>query len=360
MCDCDSDELDFGPQPSTEKPSLTPTSFSILRRTQQASRSSTPAQSVRIMRVVAPPSLGLRYSESAVPERFDASLQLPTSANRSSLAALDKPTGFNDPFGLRDSYTSEASGFDVLNFWNVETDHDASQSQLLTPTAFQDPYQGVTVEVNNHSINNQGVVMYHVDIKGPDGILSTYTIRRRFRAFKNLHSELTRLLLEYQNARAQLDAAVAARTPYPLDGPENHIPLSPHSAAALEKAPPVSNTNYRTVTLPSLPSAGVWSYLKRHDVRLVEQRKRRFQEILRLAIRHPATKHSGVLDEFLSVAPSEISQRGSSYVSLQDYSVPVFDRQRESIERRQRKMRVLEDRRLRAGSDSQFGERAHQ
>jgi hypothetical protein len=302
------------------------------------------------MRVVAPPSQ-LRYSESAVPERFDAAFQLPSSNNRSSLAVLDKP-GFNDPFGLRDSYTSEASGFDVLNFWNVETDHDASASQLLTPTQFVDPYQGVTVEVNNHSINNQGVVMYHVDIKGPDGMLSTYTIRRRFRAFKNLHSELSRLLLEYQTAQN----AAASR----LDGLENHIPLSPHSAAALEKGPPMSNTNYRTLTLPSLPSAGVWSYLKRHDVRLVEQRKKRFQEILRLAIRHPATKNSPVLDEFLSVAPSEISQRGSSYVSLQDYSVPVFDRQRESIERRQRKMRVLEDRRLRAGSDSQFGERPHQ
>ncbi|KAH7482408.1 hypothetical protein PRIC1_006794 [Phytophthora ramorum] len=307
------------------------------------------------MRVVAPHSL--RFSESALPEHFDESFQLPPSANRSSLAALDKPyTGFNDPFGIRDSYTSEASGFDVLNFWSVDADHDASHSQLLTPTGLMDPYQGVTVEVNNHSINNQGVVMYHVDIKGPDGLLSTYTIRRRFRAFKHLHSELSRLLAEYQASRVQLEACIATSP----DGPENHIPLSPHSAAVLTKAPPVSNTNYRTVTLPALPSAGVWSYLKRHDVRLVEQRKKRFQEILRLAIRHPATKTSEVLDEFLSVAPSEISQRGSSYVSLQDYSVPVFDRQRESIERRQRKMRVLEVRRLRAGSDSQFGERAHQ
>lgn len=336
--------------------------YLILNFAPDTARPAATEQSVGIMRIIAPPppSYGLRYSESDVPERFDPSFQLPPSANRNSLAALEKPTGLNDPFALRDSYTSEASGFDVLNFWNIEADHEASASQLLTPTGFQDPYHGVTIDVNNHSINNQGVVMYHVDIKGPDGILSTYTIRRRFRAFKNLHTELSRLLLEYQDSRAQLDAALAARAPSNLDGPENHIPLSPHSAAALEKRPPVSNTNYRTVKLPSLPSAGVWSYLKRHDVRLVEQRKKRFQEILRLAIRHPATKHSPVLDEFLSVAPSEISQRGSSYVSLQDYSVPVFDRQRESIERRQRKMRVLEDRRLRAGSDSQFGERPHQ
>ncbi|KAG7397115.1 hypothetical protein PHYBOEH_001266 [Phytophthora boehmeriae] len=307
------------------------------------------------MRVVAP-SHAFRYSESAVPERFDPSFQLPTdvpSANRSSLAALEKPhANYNDPFVYRDSYTSEASGFEPLSFWTLEGDHDASHSQLLTPTGLLDPYQGICIEVNNHSINNQGVVMYHVDIKGPDGILSTYTIRRRFRAFKNLHNELSRLLSDYQNtSRVQLDTSSP-------DGLESHIPLSPHSAAAALEKPPMSDTNYDTVMLPSLPSAGVWSYLKRHDVRLVEQRKKRFQEILRLAIRHPATKNSPVLDEFLSVAPSEISQRGSSYVSLQDYSVPVFDRQRESIERRQRKMRVLEDRRLlRAGSDSQFGER---
>ncbi|CAH0487941.1 unnamed protein product [Peronospora effusa] len=313
------------------------------------------------MRVVAPSSSSLRYSESALPEHFDPSFQLPSNANRNSLAMLEKPYAeCNDPFALRDSCTSEASGFDVLNFWNMETDHDASQSQVLAPTEYADAYQGVTIDVNNHSVNNQGVVMYHVDIKGPDGILSTYTIRRRYRAFKNLHNELNRLLIAYQNTRAQMDAALTMKHSSPLDGPENHIPLSPHSAATLAKGPPVSNTNYRTLKFPSLPSAGVWTYLKRHDTRLVEQRKKRFQEILRLAIRHPATKNSVVLDEFLSVAPSEISERGSSYVSLQDYSVPVVDIQRESIERRQRKMRVLEVRRLRAGSGSQFGERAHQ
>ncbi|CEG46902.1 hypothetical protein F443_17217 [Plasmopara halstedii] len=309
------------------------------------------------MRIIAPapPSGPFRYSEPAIPETCDLSIQLPSGANRSSLAVLVNPTCLNDPIELRDSYTSEACGFDVLNYWSVDVDYEASASEIMTPTSCQHPYQGVTIDVNSHSINNQGVVMYHVDIKGPNGILSTYTIRRRFRAFKNLHTELSRLLLEYKNSHTQSNATLVDRAPYPLDGLENHIPLSPHSAVAM-KGPPVSNTDYTTVTFPSLPNAGVWSYLKRHDVRLVEQRKKRLQEILRLAIRHPATKNSPVLDEFLSVAPSEISQRGSSYVSLQDYSVPVFDRQRESIERRQRKLRVLEDRRLRAGSDSQFGE----
>ncbi|CAH0481976.1 unnamed protein product [Peronospora belbahrii] len=304
------------------------------------------------MRVVAPPSYNFRSSESALPPRFESSVTLsPSVTNRHSLATLEKPSiGLTDPVPLRDSYTSDITGFDVLNFWNMETDHDTSPSEVCTSRDYTDPYHGVTIEVNNHSINNQGIVMYHVDIKGPDGILSTYTIRRRFRAFKNLHTELNRLLNAYQNNQTQLEKHQASGLDQ--NGPETHIPLSPHSAAILAKGPPLSNTNYKKVSFPSLPSAGMWTYLKRHDVRLVEQRKRRFQEILTLAIRHPATKHSVVLDEFLSVAPSEISQRGSSYVSLQDYSVPVFDRQRESIERRQRKMRVLEVRRLRAGSDS--------
>lgn len=285
----------------------------------------------------------MRYSESALPESLDASFQLPRGADRSSLAALDKPHArFYDFFARRDS---NASDLDVLNFWNVNPDLDASQSSL-SPTELANPYLGVTIAVNNHSLNTQGVVMYHVDIKGPDGILSTYTIRRRFRAFKNLHNELQRLVLQYQSTRAQLETVHAW-----ADGP-TRLP-----SAAAKPNPPLSTTNYSTVTFPSLPSAGVWSYLKRHDVRLVEQRKKRFQDIMMLAIRHPATKNSSVLHEFLSVAPSEISQRGSSYVSLQDYSVPVYDQQRESIERRQRKMQLLHVRRLRAGSDSQFGDR---
>ncbi|RLN48271.1 hypothetical protein BBJ28_00000793 [Nothophytophthora sp. Chile5] len=307
-----------------------------------------------------------RFSESAIPEHFDPEFQLPTEVlggNRSSLAAYEQSAakqhyGFGE-YGIRDSCTSEASGFDLLQFWTLDEDHEASASQCVTPSSMmrQDPYQGICVEVNSHSINNQGVVMYHVDIKGPEGLLSTYTIRRRFRAFKHLHAELNRLMSEYAASRAAAEAAVAAVTSSstPLSTTGVNIPLSPHSEA-LEKqmhGPPLSVTA-RTLAFPALPSAGVWSYLKRHDVRLVEQRKKRFQEILRLAIRHPATKSSSVLDEFLSVAPSEISQRGSSYVSLQDYSVPVFDHQRESIERRQRKLRVLEDRRMRAGSDSQY------
>lgn len=307
----------------------------------------------------------LRFSESTVPERFDPEFFVAADGGgtRNSLVTLDAPskllhgahaggkTGFD---AFRDSCTSVASGFDPLQYWEI--DAEVSHGSLSMTGRSADPYHGITVEVNNHSINNQGVVMYHVDIKGPDGILSTYTIRRRYRAFKNLHTELNRLMDEYAASAAATAAAVAKeQSAKELVGSafEPFIPLSPHSMAQenqqLRRGPPLSSST-RSLKLPSLPSAGVWSYLKRHDVHLVEQRKRRFQEILRLAIRHPATKHSAKLEAFLSVAPSEIPQRGSSYVSLQDYSVPVYDRQRESIERRQRKMRVLEDRRMRTAS----------
>lgn len=316
-----------------------------------------------------PPSL--RFSESALPERWDPEFYVAAdgAGTRNSLVALDHAPGRMPPLGLkhgldtyRDSCTSVASGFDPLQFWDV--DAEVSHGSLSMTGRSNDPYHGVTVDVNSHSINNQGVVMYHVDIKGPDGILSTYTIRRRYRAFKNLHAELHRLMDEYAAANSAAAAAAAAakeRSTKELVGSELEpfIPLSPISMAQenqqkqqqqQRQGPPLSAASSRALKLPSLPSAGVWSYLKRHDVHLVEQRKRRFQEILRLAIRHPATKHSAKLEAFLSVAPSEISQRGSSYVSLQDYSVPVYDRQRESIERRQRKMRVLEDRRMRTAS----------
>ncbi|CAI5738481.1 unnamed protein product [Hyaloperonospora brassicae] len=339
------------------------------------------------MRIVAPtpappspspsstPFYGFRYSEPVIFDHVSSSSHqhLPATAKRNSLAALDHlhatkgSSNNNSTAAAADLYlrhdsscTSETSGFDGVNLWNVDEELEAAP----TPTAaFHPSYQGVAIAVTHHSVNNQGVVMYHVDIKGPDGFLSTYTIRRRFRAFKNLYTELHRLVIAYQQQQTAHRKAVEAaqQTTAAALSLDRHIPLSPHSAfAAAKSGPPVSSTNYSAVTFPALPSAGVWSFFKRHDVRLVEQRKLRFQEILTLAIRHPATRNSTVLDAFLSVAPSEISQRGSSYVSLQDYSVPAFDQHRESIERRQRKMQLLHVRRLRAGSDSQFSDRTLQ
>lgn len=307
-------------------------------------------------------SAGGRYSDSALPptSKCDSAFELPEheySDTRHSLVSFDVAAKADDGRGPRpghrESCATDASGFEALEYWTLDYEEDLQQEpehQLdtnsedaragMTPTCSgmmqDDPYYGISIDVNNHSINNQGVVMYHVDIKGPQGLLSTYTIRRRYRAFKNLYNELSQLMVDYAAKKA---AASVATTMGPGSFSGVNVPWSPHSQAK----PPVSAS--ASLVFPTLPSAGVWSYLKRHDARLVEQRKKRFQEILRIAIRHPATKRSSVLDTFLSVAPSEISQRGSSYVSLQDYSVPVFDRQRESVERKQRKLRVLEGRR---------------
>ncbi|KAF1330424.1 hypothetical protein FI667_g5236, partial [Globisporangium splendens] len=324
-----------------------------------------------------------RFSESAVPEKMDPEFVMPLRPNdykstRSSLVsfepsakandgAINPFNGNNNPnfrrggnfvdFSMRDSCASEAIGFDALNFMNVDDGELSLSSSIVTPRSMMrtNPYEGISIEVNNHSINNQGVVMYHVDIKGPEGLLSTYTIRRRYKAFKELHQELNRLISEYtvnqtkESAQAQTEASISDTFS------AANVPDSPHTQArknqTLQQIAEGSVLN-ASFTFPALPNGGVWSYLKRHDVRLVEQRKKRFEEILRIAIRHPATKTSAMLDSFLSVAPSLISQRGSSYVSLQDYSVPVFDRQRESIERKQLKLRLIEGRRQRTSSEA--------
>ncbi|TMW58495.1 hypothetical protein Poli38472_010054 [Pythium oligandrum] len=291
-------------------------------------------------------------STSAIPEPVSAEFNLGANeyTTRHSIVSFEPSAKTNDGrlaydvFPPREGNFSDVSGMEALNFWT--DDHESSQtSNIITPRTMMshDPYQGICIEVNNHSLSNQGVVLYHVDIKGPEGMLSTYTIRRRYRAFKNLYEEMNRLMTNYANIAAGAS---------PVSGLESSasVPLSPHSQSQLRH-----QQTFTRVTLPALPSAGVWTYLKRHDIRLVDQRKKRFQEILSIAIRHPATRNSPVLDSFLSVAPSEISQRGSSYVSLHEYSVPVFDRERESIERKQRKRRVLEGRRMRTDSESNRG-----
>jgi hypothetical protein len=319
-----------------------------------------------------------RFSESAVPEKMDPDFVLPVrpqdyTSTRSSLVSFepsakanDGANGFNNnrrggnfvDFSMRDSLASDG-GFDAFHFLNMEEGESSlASNSIVTPRSMMrtNPYEGISIDVNNHSINNKGVVMYHVDIKGPEGLLSTYTIRRRYRAFKDLHQELQRLISEYAATQTQENAQAQASADFVSDAfSADNVPDSPHTQARNhQKLQQIAENSVLSAsfTFPALPNGGVWSYLKRHDVRLVEQRKKRFEEILRIAIRHPATKCSPMLDSFLSVAPNLISQRGSSYVSLQDYSVPVFDRQRESIERKQLKKRLIEGRRQRTSSEA--------
>lgn len=322
-----------------------------------------------------------RFSESAVPEKLDLQFVVAVrpqdfTSTRSSLVSFEPSTKANDGAPTRtrrpglnnhhhhnnfvDFRTSTSDG-DAFHFLSVDDGESSRASNsLATPRSQQqraNPYDGISIDVTSHSINSQGVVLYHVDIKGPEGLLSTYTIRRRYRAFKELHQKLQELIAAHaatvsatQNQNQNPDAA-------PLDDAfsADNVPDSPHTQARNhEKLQQIAEHSVLSASFafPALPSGGVWSYLKRHDVRLVEQRKKRFEEILRIAIRHPATKTSAMLDSFLSVAPSLISQRGSSYTSLQDYSVPVFDRHRESIERKQLKLRRIEGRRQRTSSEA--------
>lgn len=327
-------------------------------------------------------SLAGRFSESAVPEKMDPDFVLPVrpqdyTSTRSSLVSFEPSTkandgnnGFNNnnntrrgsnnfvDFSMRDSLASDG-GFHAFQFFHVDVDESSRASNsLVTPRSMMqtNPYDGISIEVNNHSINNQGVVMYHVDIKGPEGLLSTYTIRRRYRGFKELHQELQRLISEYAATQSKENAQAQATADFVTDAfSAENVPDSPHTQARNhQKLQQIAENSVLSAsfTFPALPNGGVWSYLKRHDVRLVEQRKKRFEEILSIAIRHPATKSSPMLTSFLSVPPNLISQRGSSYVSLQDYSVPVFDRQRESIERKQLKQRLIEGRRQRTSSEA--------
>lgn len=322
-----------------------------------------------------------RFSESAVPEKLDPAFVLPVRPQdyktmRSSLVSFEPSAKANDgasafaaPGGRRSAsnfvdFSGRESDFDAAQYFGVGLDGDAglessrASNSVVTPRSLlhANPYDGISIDVNNHSINNQGVVLYHVDIKGPEGLLSTYTIRRRYRAFKELHQKLQALISEYSAAQAKQQQSDATTSSDADAFAAENVPDSPHTQARKhERLQQIAENSVlsATLTFPALPNGGVWSYLKRHDVRLVEQRKKRFEEILRIAIRHPATKTSAMLDSFLSVAPSLISHRGgSSYVSLQDYSVPVFDRQRESIERKQLKLRLIEGRRQRTSSEA--------
>jgi hypothetical protein len=165
------------------------------------------------------------------------------------------------------------------------------------------PY--VELLVTDCSFSSDGVVMYHIDVRGPHGPLSTYTIRRRYTDFKTLHDELCKIMVD--------------------------------STLLTKKQKKLLFSSYPS--LPPMPHGGVWSYMRRHDKNLLERRRLRFQEILDAASRHPIARESVEFQSFLSFAPSAIINRGSSYVSLRDYSVPRFEAGRESIERKKVAMR---------------------
>lgn len=88
--------------------------------------------------------------------------------------------------------------------------------------------------------------------------------------------------------------------------------------------------------LPSLPHAGFLTFWKRHDRSHLQSRCDSFQELLRAVQQMAFLRESFAMQKFLSVAPCAIRERGSSYVSLCEYSVPTLNPEEEQRERKRR------------------------
>ncbi|KAG6615493.1 uncharacterized protein IUM83_05228 [Phytophthora cinnamomi] len=166
-------------------------------------------------------------------------------------------------------------------------------------------------------------VMYHIDVVDHDAPLQTYTIRRSYSDFKDLHSQLSEILENRQayyrsKALSRLARGVA---PAPADA------MTPEDK--LERA-------MMAFALPPLPHAGFLSFWKRHDRSHLQSRCDSFQELLRAVQQMAFLRESFAMQKFLSVAPCAIRERGSSYVSLCEYSVPTLNPEEEQRERKRR------------------------
>ncbi|GLE03197.1 hypothetical protein PINS_up012076 [Pythium insidiosum] len=192
-------------------------------------------------------------------------------------------------------------------------------------------------------------VMYHIDVRGHESQLQTYTIRRSFTDFKHLHLALSEILearrehhvqtMAYM-ARHKLSTTTTSTTAAPtatsLTGGPSDAATTAAAAAAITS--PTDDENggawFMSFSLPPLPHAGFLSFWKRHDRQHLQHRCEVFQDILRAAMRHPDLRESYAMQNFLSVAPCAIRERGSSYVSLCEYSVPKMDFKEETRERK--------------------------
>ncbi|ETV99975.1 hypothetical protein H310_07426 [Aphanomyces invadans] len=184
----------------------------------------------------------------------------------------------------------------------------ATPNESLPPTpstVVEDSFKNtmprfVDLTVTSYSVGKDGVVMYHVDVQSSTG---TYTIRRRYTDFRVLYLDLAKVM--------------------PLDTADDVMA----SRTSL-----LSRFTTSGSTLPPLPSAGVWSFLRKHDTKVLEKRRASFQDILDAAASHTVARASAAFQDFLSVAPESVDEGRASYTSLRDYSVPtdtmVYNRQR--------------------------------
>lgn len=207
-------------------------------------------------------------------------------------------------------------------------------------------------------------VMYHIDVVNHESQLQTYTIRRSYTDFKMLHNDLSAVLearKDYYLSRAQLrqnayepTASTSGKdrrtlstgtgtssfmnstsnnaSSYNMNASSHHQLRTQYSSSpedALE-------ASIMTFTLPTLPHAGLMSFWRRHDHSHLKHRCEVFQELLRAILKMPFLRESFAMQTFLSTAPCAIRDRGSSYVSLCEYSVPTLDLDEEHRERRRR------------------------
>ncbi|KAG1700808.1 hypothetical protein DVH05_011695 [Phytophthora capsici] len=166
-------------------------------------------------------------------------------------------------------------------------------------------------------------VMYHIDVVDHDAPLQTYTIRRSYSDFKDLHIQLTEIL---ENRQAYYRSRAVSRlargvAPVPVDAMTQEDKL--------ERA-------IMAFTLPPLPHAGFLTFWKRHDRSHLQSRCDSFQELLRAVQQMAFVRESFAMQKFLSVAPCALRERGSSYVSLCEYSVPTLNPEEEQRERKRR------------------------
>ncbi|KAJ0409280.1 hypothetical protein P43SY_006777 [Pythium insidiosum] len=177
-------------------------------------------------------------------------------------------------------------------------------------------------------------VMYHIDVRGHESQLQTYTIRRSFTDFKHLHLALTEILEARREHHVQTVAYMARHkiTASTVDARASSDAAGAGTASGADDES--GGAWFMSFSLPPLPHAGFLSFWKRHDRQHLQHRCEVFQDILRAAMRHPDLRESYAMQNFLSVAPCAIRERGSSYVSLCEYSVPKMDFKEETRERK--------------------------
>ncbi|KAL3660286.1 hypothetical protein V7S43_014814 [Phytophthora oleae] len=166
-------------------------------------------------------------------------------------------------------------------------------------------------------------VMYHIDVMDHDAPLQTYTIRRSYSDFKDLHIQLTEIL---ENRQAYYRSRAVSRLARGV------VPATVDAMTQEDKL----ERAIMAFALPSLPHAGFLTFWKRHDRSHLQSRCDSFQELLRAVQQMAFLRESFAMQKFLSVAPCAIRERGSSYVSLCEYSVPTLNPEEEQRERKRR------------------------